>query len=251
MERMPIFFDNERKYALQPHHRFPKLQGGISIGTTKLDNSGGGYIEGTASLVVTQKSSQKHVLLTAGHNVYEPPALEIGDSIVQPASDPIETKDVIGTLIFAKIDTFVDCALISLDNRTSFVRKKVLHLGTVFKSVKVEKGDIVLKVGVNGLREGRVVSTAYDGYTPTGQFEKHLLVSSFDQSPFSEEGDAGSLVVTEQNEIVGIIRSGRGPVSVVIPWRFILEYCDIDDSEFHEPNPKETSANNKQSFDTY
>jgi len=196
-------------------------------------------------LVVTQKSSGKHVLLTTGHTVYEPPALEIGNTIVQPASDPIETKDIIGALILAKIDSFVDCALISLDNR-SFVRKKVLHLGTVFKSVEVENGDVVLKVGVNGLTEGRVVSTSYDGYTPTGLFENHLLVSSFDQSPFSEEGDSGSLVVTEQNEIVGIIRSGRGPVSVVIPWRFVLQYCDVDDSEF-QPNPnannEETSAN--------
>jgi len=237
------FFGNERKYAqvedtyfdhrvqpgLLPQHRHKSIQGGISIGTTtKLDNAGGGLIEGTATLVVIQKSTQKPVLLTAGHNVYEPPALQVGDKVVQPASDTFVEKDVIGKVLFAKIDEHVDCSLISLESSRSFVRNRVLSLGKVHSPVKVLNGELVLKLGVNGLTSGRVLTTTHNGYTPTGPFKNHIIVVSLNDKPFSEEGDSGAIVVTQNNEIVGMVRSGSGLSSVVTPWSFLVDHCDIE-----------------------
>lgn len=42
---------------------------------------------------------------------------------------------------------------------------------------------------------------------------------------FADEGDSGSVVVSLQNEIIGMVRGGAGPLSVVIPWSRVIGVC--------------------------
>ena len=63
----PTFFSNAVKYTehhkklsgAQPIGRFASIRGSISIGTTKLDSAGLGFVEGTAALVVIKNQREQ------------------------------------------------------------------------------------------------------------------------------------------------------------------------------------------------
>lgn len=60
-------------------------------------------------------------------------------------------------------------------------------------------------------------------YTVPGKFDG--IVVSGTTGKFADEGDSGSVVVSLQNEIIGMVRGGAGPLSVVIPWSQVIGVC--------------------------
>lgn len=52
-------------------------------------------------MVARRRSTGENVVLTAAHNVYDPPSILIGEKIVQPSRDPPVESDVFGSVIKA------------------------------------------------------------------------------------------------------------------------------------------------------
>jgi len=153
----------------------------------------------------------------------------LGDEVVQPSSTSPSLDDSIGVLSFVKIDMEVDCGVITLNDKRPAYVNRILSVGTLKGSAPPVLGTLVKKVGAEtGLTVGQIVQLNVDGFTNTGPFINHIKVCSpFGLEYFSEEGDSGSIVFDENQNIIGVVRAGRGSCAVVMPWSKVEKYCDI------------------------
>lgn len=92
----------------------------------------------------------------------------------------------------------------------------------------------VMKVGATTKATvGEIVQLDKAGVTETGTFMNHILVRSLRQNYlFSSHGDYGSVVTyydpdKEKRFVVGMVRSGNGPYTIVTPWEEIEKHCDL------------------------
>ena len=214
--------------------------GGISIGHFSITAGTFGAIvrKGGERFIL----SNSHVLANMneakiGDDIYQPGAYDGGTSIDTIAEleafVPIQFNDSSGCVPFSKAILFIAnlfCRVFALEPKLSVnkvdcaiarpvkdndVLDEILELGTPTGFGTTEVGKIDKKSGrTTAVTQGTVIATDaavsvnYGGKTAT--FEDQLLYTAM-----SEGGDSGSVLVSENNRIVGLLFAGSDTVTIV------------------------------------
>lgn len=197
---------------------YDPLQGGISIGPCR--SIGGFVYTGTLGCIVTDNVSGDNMLLTNFHVAAIDSGWSVGDTQAQPSR--VDTgacpADVVGTLQRAVIDTAIDAAVISHDARD--IDCTIVDIGEVEGTSTVSVGDRVRKRGrTTELTVGEVdavgatVSVPYDPSIGTITLTNQIIITADTSAnpAFGLGGDSGSVVVNDDNEVVGLYFAGNGP----------------------------------------
>jgi hypothetical protein len=184
--------------------------------------------------------SNWHVLYASsgrnGDKVYQPspttiPPVQLGDLPVRPTDE----VDKIGVLRRKEITSTCDGAIATIDV-SSCCHCCGIHYSneipglsvsnrpprnTIVGDQRATSGMVVFKVGqATGRSEGRVIDDNYpsfdisaDGRTHT--FTGQIAIQNIDTTkPFSEHGDSGSVIINDQNKIVGLLFAGGKKIVV-------------------------------------
>jgi len=235
------------------------LEGGISFGLQ--DGPSG-------TLGVSLESENKFYLLSNNHVIADTNDAQIGSDLIQPSSADSDRANYCGELeryvkinfkenslskpgILSKLCQFfsslfggdsssskvlendlkynqVDCALGELRSCSTKVNE-VLKVGKIKGIRKPELGMSVKKVGrSSGVTEGRIIqmdATIEVGFSfgRKAMFEDQIVTT-----PISSPGDSGSVVLDEDNYLVGLLFSGSEKVTVLNPIDLVFENLNID-----------------------
>lgn len=197
---------------------YDPLEGGISIGPCRSVN--GFVFVGTLGCVVTDNTSGDKMLLTNHHVAALDSSWSVGDTMTQPSR--VDTgscpADVVGTLQRAVINTKVDGAVISHDARG--ITCKIAEIGEVRGTATANVGDKVRKRGrTTELTYGIVDAVAasvqinYDPSIGTIVLTDQIIINAdtTKNAVFGQGGDSGSVVVNEDDKVVGLYFAGNGP----------------------------------------
>lgn len=213
--------------------RVRPARGGLSVSHEK----------GTAgTLALCCYGQNKHYILGCNHVLALSNEASLGDRIVQPGvADGGSIEDTLATLSrFVPIDfepeikreehkNKVDAAL--AESALPDVERGIYWIGPVRKTLplsEVEVGMPVQKVGrTTGYTQGRItvvdatVDVQYGG-GKTARFSGQILTNRL-----SSGGDSGSLVVSQENQGVGLLFAGSSHASVMNPLAYIEELLQI------------------------
>ena len=207
----PIEEDDREKYR--------PLQGGIQIGNDSSDALG------TLGCLAQRNSDRSIVLLSNRHVMLysRPPAITSGEKIGQPwiSCCCCCKGNIVGDVVDAAYDGLVDCAIARVIDRPGFTNE-IQDIGLVFGSAPlngagstVVVGDRVRKRGrTTGLTVGRVVDPLMG--TPASSTGRPARTQQIQIRPdtgyssFSQEGDSGSAVVNDENQVIGLHWGGDG-----------------------------------------
>ncbi len=235
------------------------LKGGVSFG---LQNGPSG------TLGVSLESENKFYLLSNNHVIADTNDAQIGSDLIQPASADSERRNYCGELeryvkidfkenrlskpgLFSKLCQFfkslfgggssnskikeselkynqVDCALGELRSCSTKINE-VLKVGKIKGIRKPELGMPVRKVGrTSGVTEGQIVqmdATIEVGFSfgRKAMFEDQIITT-----PLSSPGDSGSVVLDEDNYLVGLLFSGSEKVTILNPIGLVFDNLNID-----------------------
>lgn len=222
--------------------------GGIQItnGITSFDGLDFKMHSGTLGCIATHVESDDEVLLTNWHvlsrnggteddGVFQPRPRVVNHSILDSyPKRPTSNDNRIATIKALQVDTNIDAAIATIDTCYSLCCNcgiepdneiNLLQIGGkdfIRSKAAAANGQTVFKVGkTTGRTEGTVVTTNYpsfdierDGttYTFTGQIEiEHVDGNTHE---FSSSGDSGSVIITDQGAIIGLLfASGKTEVS--------------------------------------
>lgn len=216
--------------VIEPHADTSKhrpITGGIQI-TNGVVDAAGAIGVGTLGCLATDNSDGKTVLVTSFHVI----GGTAGVSVFQPL-DPV---DLIGVVKRGQITGTVDAAIADINPGITTTGDEVngllLHLSNKIAGVTNPVGGMrVFKVGVTtGFTDGKVVDANavvdinYDAPIGHKSFTNAILIQSTKVSgcccctcnvvdsskKFSDGGDSGSVVVTEQRMAIGLHMGGGG-----------------------------------------
>ena len=231
--------------------RYRPIKGGIQVSNRiiELNDAGNGtqMHRGTMGCIAIDTTDDAPVILsnwhvlyaTSGRNgdkVYQPPPttippVQLGDLPVRPQDD----VDKIGVLRRKEISSTVDGAIAAIDV-SSCCHCCGIHYSneipglsvsgrpprnTIVGDERATGGMVVFKVGKSsGRTEGRVIDDNYpsfditaDGLTHT--FTGQIAIQHVDTTkPFSTHGDSGSVIINDQNKIVGLLFASARKVVV-------------------------------------
>lgn len=118
---------------------------------------------------------------------------------------------------------------------TQTVKPEQLQLGRIvpnpIAAAQVKVGDIVVKSGrTTFATRGRIVGingTSFVGYGPgqTARFVKQFIIEGIDKL-FSNSGDSGSLILTEDLRPLGLLFAGGGNQTIANPIEWVTASCN-------------------------
>lgn len=156
-----------------------------------------------------------------------------GDAVLQPgpADNGKNPQDRIAKLYdYVEIDPdgcYVDCAIAEALNNDD-VTCEILEVGAPNGVAEIEIGEDVKKSGrTTGLTAGKVLYKNVDikvDYTKAIVLCKDQILCS----AMSEGGDSGSVVLDENNNIVGLLFAGSSQFTIVNPIQRVLEELDVN-----------------------
>jgi hypothetical protein len=245
--------------SFQDNTRYRPIQGGIMVTNriVGINAAGNGrqIPRGTLGCLAIDKSDNAPVMLSNWHVLYGNQAAD-GDPVFQPAPTtlpqltalqlpfhPTDDTDKIGKLRRGVITNKVDGAIASVDVSSCCHCCGVRYTNdiaglssgghptggnTIIGDVAATGGLAVYKRGQKTLRtEGRIVDPNYPPFPltragTTYNFTGQIAIQNVTPAnQFSDEGDSGSALITDDNKIVGLIFAvGHGvPVlGVTQPW---------------------------------
>lgn len=217
--------DNPRRTRWRP------APGGVSIGHYKITS-------GTLGAVVYDRNSDEKLILSNNHVLAntsngKDDHAQIGDPILQPGRSAGGTvqNDTIAKLdrlvpIDAKRVNVVDAA-VAKPLEQSLVLPDILELGTVKGTLLPKLGMEVIKSGeMSGVTNGiirvinMIIAVNYRGTIL--RFKNQILTG-----PLSKPGDSGSLVMTPDNQAVGLLFGGSDLFTVMNPITTVMDLLNI------------------------
>ena len=198
------------------------LVGGISIGPCT--NVGGFVFTGTLGCIVKDRTTQDVLMMSNYHVMAE--KWSNGEQQCQPSR--VDTGscpgDVVGSLVRSVISENVDGAVASISNRSH--ECSIHEIGDVKgKNTAMPNMKVRKRGRTTGLTHGIVdsvdasVSVPYDHGTQILKNQILIDVDTSQSTQFGNSGDSGSVVVDENNKVVGLYFAGTedGSLGVANP----------------------------------
>lgn len=204
--------------------RHDPLLGGIAIGPVRPTTTplGTGPTVGTLGAVVKDAATGAPMLLSNFHVLCHTDGLhQVGDEIVQPDihSGGASPGDVVGTLQRFQLTDTVDAAVCDLQNRGNscaiqdlgvIVGKRVLDHFDVINKTPVCKRGAATQLTFGTISSIDSTFTAQPGDygvfgTPVFRQQITIDVDPSKSALFADHGDSGSVLVTDANQIVGLV----------------------------------------------
>ena len=239
----------ERDVVLQVDPtKYPTLQGGISIGPCRsvflsppdVPTAGNYIFVGTLGALVKDRTTGAMMALTNFHVACVDSGWAVGDTQAQPGRVDGGTcpADKFGTLTRAVLSTHVDGSVITIDPGKA-TDCSIVEIGNVKGSATATLGMAVRKRGrTTGLTYGSVTSVDYSTSINYGDgLGTHVLknqirvaVDTSKSTQFGDHGDSGSVVVNDDNKVVGLHFAGNtaGTIGVANPIQFVLDELNVD-----------------------
>lgn len=196
---------------------YAQLKGGISIGPWRLIR--GGALGGTLGLPVVDKTTGKPMLLSNYHVMCVDKSWSVGDVIMQPAriDQGTNPNSVVASLQRGVLGNNVDCAVAEVTKRP--VECGVVDIGKISGKTNLPSlGQAVRKRGrTSGLTFGIVDTldlTIIVNYGPdigdvTLTNQIGVRADTAQNLKFSAPGDSGSVVVNEDEDVIGLHCAGN------------------------------------------
>jgi hypothetical protein len=218
------------------------LLGGISIGPCRAIN---GHVHaGTLGAIVLLNGTSTPMMLSNFHVMAVDKGAQAGDTMTQPSL--IDgggcPNTIAGLLQRTSLGGSVDCAVASLTGRDHI--NGIIDIGFIKGVANAVLGMAVRKRGrTTGLTFGTIDSVAMtqtmdygDGIgnvTLTNQIG--VKVDSAHSTLFDDRGDSGSVVVNEEDKVIGLLYLGSedGKTGVANPIQSVLEALNISISIGH------------------
>ncbi len=231
----------ESPQSLQRRRR--PLVMGCSMGHRKIT-------AGTLGCFVADRDTGEILVLSNNHVLANENAAIAGDAILQPGTlvGGNLARSTIGKLKrFVKLKktgtNLVDCAISSIKSNTTYRKNalgsfgRLVGLGPEFPA----KATKVHKVGrTTGETTGLITAFELDNVVVEFdignlRFDNQIEIEGFDNDPFSEGGDSGSLIFDENCEAIGLLfaggdsggSNGKG-LTYANPIRTVLDLLRID-----------------------
>jgi hypothetical protein len=175
---------------------------------------------GTLGLIALHSKTNRTVFVSNSHVLAHSGHAAVGDAITQPGKSDGGTVAVGALLDFAPLKTsgsnFVDAAIAVPNPAIELQPGQIPGIGPF---TFAPAGLLLPKMGVSklgrtsGLTRGVVTATEFDHCVVSSEignltYDGQIEITGAD-NPFSLEGDSGSLVVTDQNEAVGMVFCGN------------------------------------------
>jgi len=202
IQACPRFLDDTRHYD--------PVVGGISIGACRLE------LAGTLGMLVLDNVTNAPMALSNFHVLAADQGWRPGDSITQPATIDGGScpQTVVATLVRAIQDGDVDAAVAHLTDRSH--QCEIADIGRI-----TGQGEPSVLQGENSVRKrGRTTGFTYgevDGVEGSITIEGITFVHQIVMTPadgnrvFADRGDSGSVIVNQQNQVIGLLFAGDDP----------------------------------------
>lgn len=196
--------------------RYDPLEGGISLGPCRAI---GGYVyTGTLGAIVKCNNTNKLMLLSNFHVMCVDNKWKQGDTMAQPSrvDGGKCPSDVVGELQRSSLGGQVDCAICNITAQRK-TAAKIAEIGDIAGTGTAQVGMKVRKRGrTTGLTYGKVVSLDLSVKIDYGDgLGEVTLTKQIDIEPdktmnakFGDHGDSGSVVVDDNNNVVGLHFAG-------------------------------------------
>ena len=213
----PVAHENNSKYR--------PLEGGCEFSTSNLRGGPAGK-RGTLGCVVIDDTSGDTVVLTNEHVMSDNPY----------GFQPIASvTNLVGKTVRSVLSPRVDGAVVSIDSFES--KASIIEIGEIRGTFDIKAADLpvpVRKYGyVSTLTKGHVTRIDFvgDRRTDKWHFVGQLYIDADEGPgvPFSKPGDSGSVVVDDENRVVGLLWGG-GHISthgIASPIGKVLEELEI------------------------
>jgi hypothetical protein len=208
---------------------YTPITGGISFGQSEkfrlIQNDGSIALiseQGTLGAIVRDNLSEKPMFLTNHHvtkvmiSQTEERSGKVGDIFDQPNLVGSDGKPFpnasIGKLARFAINPLVDAAVIEYQSTRPFA-EEILGIGKIAGAAKAVLGMKVRKRGrttelTHGIIDGVDATTAIQGTSMLFQHQMVIVPDTTKNAVFSNSGDSGSVIVNEQNKVVGLLFAG-------------------------------------------
>lgn len=222
-------------YAAEPltdGAAYPTLVGGISIGPARHPNAG------TLGAMVRDRASGAVSILTNFHVACVDEAWTVGEPVIQPGrfdgGNPATQR--FGTLTRGVLSENVDGALVAVDAGRAWV-DEVTGVGAVAGSTTAALGMAVQKRGrTTEHTHGTVVSVDATVSVPYGStigvrtLRRQLRIVPAGGGRFSDRGDSGSVILTGDRRVVGLLFAGAidGSATFANPVAPVLAELNVD-----------------------
>lgn len=207
-------FFSQKPLALQNirTQEFRPAIGGISVGHKNIT-------AGTLGSIVFDNKTGKKLILSNNHIFANTNKASIGDEILQQSvfDGGIIEKNTIARLskyiIIQREGNIVDCAIAEPIN-PDIILDEIFEVGKV-SGVTVAKEDMIVKKSgrTTGVTFGTVISTdaTIRVISDAGDVVfRDCIVTT----PMAEGGDSGSLLLTEDNKVTGLLFAGSNEISI-------------------------------------
>ncbi|MCP4428565.1 MAG: hypothetical protein GY803_29115 [Chloroflexi bacterium] len=198
--------------------RYSPLKGGISIGPCR---AVGGFIYvGTLGCMVTDNETDDPMMLTNFHVACVDENWSVGDTMAQPSrvDGGVCPADIVGQLQRAQVNAAVDAAVIRYDDESR--RDHICEI----EEIEAVNGAEEAVVGMAVRKRGRTTGLTYgvvDSVSLTVPIDYGhgigvvtlrnqigIEVDLAQSSMFGTNGDSGSVVVDDNNNVVGLYFAG-------------------------------------------
>ena len=234
---------------------YTPLKGGISMGPCRsiflsppdVPTAGNYTFVGTLGAMVRDRSTNAMMGLTNFHVACVDDGWTAGDTMTQPGRPDGGScpSGNFGTLTRAVLSEHVDGAVVTI-NSTKSTDCSIVDIGAVKGQATAAVNMTVRKRGrTTGLTHGTVGSTDASVSINYGdglgvrvlKNQVRVNVDSAQSSKFSDHGDSGSVVVTSDNKVIGLLFAGNdvpsnpalsGTISFVNPIQSVLDELDVN-----------------------
>ncbi|MGL5244124.1 MAG: trypsin-like peptidase domain-containing protein [Sarcina sp.] len=234
------------KQGFYPRLLFRKrpLTGGYSIGNIKSKSSG------TLGGIVFDNRDETPYILSNNHVLSDESRFPLGSYILQPSAgilgaftfnsvarlSKVVNLNYIGDNALKKISSknpvqkkysnIMDVALAEVKPKVSY-SKEVFRVGAINGTSSVKVGDRIQKVGAfSGYTRGTVLSLHFTVVMDM-RYGNSIFINQINTTSMSEEGDSGSLVLNENNKVIGLLIGGSDGTSVITPIDVILKVLNV------------------------
>lgn len=130
--------------------------------------------------------------------------------------------------VVAAKENRVDAA-IAKPIRDEDVVSEILEVGKIVGEAEAFLGMNIKKSGrTTGLTSGKVTMVNAAFTITLGNGEKAIFTDQVGASPMSEGGDSGSIVLTEDNKVVGLLFAGSERVTIFNRWKNVKEELNVE-----------------------
>lgn len=218
----------EGSFTIQsdPTKKRDPLIGALSIINSRMNAAG------TLGGTVFDNTTRSDMILSNWH-VLCGNGCQVGDTIIQPGSyDGGTNQDAVATLTRSTLSSHVDAGIAVLNGKR-FLDQSVLGLGWFKGHSNPSLGLQVRKSGrTTGITTGQITDLSADvtisGY-PGGsrRFSDQLLIEA-SSGLFSDHGDSGSLVLNDNNQVIGLLFAGGGTLTIANKISNVISELNID-----------------------